>query len=134
MIDYREEKVERMGSFFVGAQQMGYSLNDAWSLMLNSTQGQGLLRGDYLYAEHLQGIATAHKADADIGDKYTERHVRNIDIDILYLLADLIEMANEQFNIPYEKVFEKCSINDFVSMCGNVLGNYDDKLIKRYLL
>lgn len=134
MINYKEEKVERMGSFLTGAMLMGYSLFDAWDLMLKSVQGQGLLRGEYMYAEHLQGIATAQKADADIGDVYQNRSVRKINVAQLYLLAEFVEYAHDSFKIPYEKIFKKCDIETFMQKCGDCLGNYDDKLIKRYLL
>ena len=60
--------------------RMGYCLADAWDLMLKSEQGQGLLRGEYMYAEHLQGMAVAQKAEASIGENYLERKVRTVDV------------------------------------------------------
>ncbi len=90
--------------------------------------------GEYMYAEHLQGIATAQKADADIGDVYQNRSVRKINVEQLYLLAEFVEYAHDSFKIPYEKIFKKCDIETFMQKCGDCLGNYDDKLIKRYLL
>lgn len=42
--------------------------------------------------------------------------------------------AHNKYNIQYENMFDKFNLDNFIEECGNVLGNYDDKLIKTYLL
>jgi len=127
-------KCDRMAGFLIGAQQLGYSLNNAWDLLLSSEQGNGLLNDEYAYAVHHQGIATAEKADASIGFKYKKGKPKNVNIDQMLLLANFIEFTNKTFNVPYKDIFKKISIQDFMKTCGAVLGNYDDKIVKGYIL
>lgn len=132
-IDY-EAKLDRMTGFFVGALRMGYSLNDAWKLMLNSTEGTGILEENYTYSVHHQGITSAQKADKAHGQEYDHDSNEEDDIFRLSLLVDFIEMAHKRFNLSYSHIFDKMSIGDFYKECGIVLGSYDDKLLKTYLL
>ncbi len=50
------------------------------------------------------------------------------------LIASLIYMAHYTFGLDYEHMFDNCEPNKFFGTCLPVLGNYDDKLIRRYLL
>ena len=125
---------EKVTGFFLGALRMGYDYNDAWSLLLNSRQGQGILSNEYEFSVHFQGTDSARKADACLGDKYSKDHKYKPDLEALKLLADLIDTAHNRFGIPYSEIFKKTSLNSLMETCANVLGNYDDKLIKAYLL
>lgn len=125
---------EKVTGFFIGALDLGYSYDDAWSLLLNSKQGQGILNNDYVYSVHHQGRVSADKADADLGNKYKKNSNIKATISQLELLAEFISLAHNRFNIEYADMFKNISLSEFMSTCGNVLGNYDDKLIKTYLL
>lgn len=129
-----EDKCDRITGFFLGSLRMGYSMDDAWKLMLNSKQGRGILNEDYEYCIHHQGIVSAEKADKDMGYKFKKGVSTEPNIDNLYALADFIEIAHGEFNLPYATMFNKYPIGKFFDECGVLLGNYDDKLIKRYLL
>lgn len=131
---YNEEKIDRMTGFFLGSMRMGYSLDDAWKLMLSSKQGRGILNEEYEYCIHHQGIVSAEKADKDLGYKFKKGKGVEPNLDNLYCLSAFIEMANQDFDLPYETMFNKYPIGQFFDDCGVILGNYDDKLIKRYLL
>lgn len=129
----KEEKKDRLAGFLVGAQRLGYTLNDAWDLLLHSREGSGILNDDYEFAVHHQGITSARKADAHTLKKYDKSHPSDPDIIQMKLLADLIERAHQQYKIPYEAIFNKMDPQTFMKTCGSVLGNYDDKLIRLYL-
>ena len=125
---------EKVTGFFIGALDLGYSYDDAWSLLLNSKQGQGILNNDYAYSVHHQGRVSADKADADLGNKYKKNSNIKATISQLELLADFISLAHDRFYIEYTDMFKNIPLSKFMSTCGNVLGNYDDKLIKTYIL
>lgn len=127
-------KCDRLAGFLIGAQREGYSLDTSWDMLLNSKQGQGILNDDYEFAVHHMGIASAKKAIKDIGKNYKRGHELDPDISTMLLLATFIETANKKFKIPYENIFKKISISEFMEKCGYVLGNYDDKLIKEYIM
>lgn len=125
---------EKVAGFFIGALDLGYDYDDAWSLLLNSTQGNGILNNNYRYSVHLQGRASAEKADTDIGKKYRKTSHIKPEVIKLELLSEFISMAHERFGIPYKDIFKNISLNEFMRLCGNVLGNYDDKLITTYIV
>ncbi len=125
---------EKVAGFFIGALDLGYDYNEAWSLLLNSTQGRGILSNEYKYSVHLQGRASAEKADADIGKRYAKKSKIKPDVIRLELLSEFIDMAHNRFGIQYKDMFKHISPNEFMRICGNVLGDYDDKLIKAYIL
>ena len=125
---------EKVTGFFIGALGLGYSYDDAWSLLLNSKQGQGILNNEYKYSVHFQGRASADKADEDIGYKYNKSSNIKATVTQLSLLAEFISLAHNRFNIKYTDMFKNISLNEFMNICGNDLGNYDDKLIKTYII
>ena len=43
-------------------------------------------------------------------------------------------MDKQPLSIRYKDMFKHISLNEFMKICGNVLGNYDDKLIKAYII
>ena len=125
---------DKIAGFFQGALYLGYDYDKAWSLLLNSKQGQGILKNNYEFSVHHQGRVSAEKADKDIGDLYDKSDSIEADVNTLRLLADFIIMAHRQFKLKYSDIFKNMSLNEFMKTCGNVLGNYDDKLVKTYLL
>ena len=125
---------DKITGFFMRALQNGYNYNDAWELLLQSKQGQGILNNDYTYSVHFQGSASADKADKEIGNRFVKSHHIKPDVEKLLLLAELISLAHSRFGMRYENIFSNISLDDFMNECGNVLGNYDDKLIKTYLI
>ena len=132
------EKPDRIAYFLIGALGLGYSLNDAWHLLLHSKEGLGILNNEYTYVVHFMGIPSAQKADKENGGKYN-KCIPDIDKIVeetfyLELLGEFIEFVNNYFHVPYDQIFNKMSIQDFYETCGHVLGNYDDKLYKRYLM
>lgn len=129
-----EIKNDKFAGFFIGAGKLGYSMEDTWKLMLNSRQGLGLLNDEYAYVVHHSGEATAIKADEEYGNSYKKQKPEKRTYEEMFLLGDFIENANKNFHLNYKDIFHNISITDFVNQCGYVLGNYDDKLIKRYLL
>ena len=135
-ISYEDKQLinEKVAGFFIGALDLGYNYDDAWSLLLNSKQGQGMLNNEYAYSVHFTGRASADKADADIGYKYAKNSNIKPSVDKLTLLAEFICMAHYDFNIEYANMFKKTPLSKFMKVCGNVLGNYDDKLIKAYII
>ncbi|MBO4395639.1 MAG: hypothetical protein J5819_04770 [Eubacterium sp.] len=134
MISDQELINEKVAGFFLGAMRMGYDYDDAWSLLLSSKQGQGILNNEYAYSVHFQGTDSARKANMELGTNYNTGTGIEPDIRQLELLADLIDIAHNRFGIEYKDIFKKTSLNDFMDTCGYVLGNYDDKLIKGYLI
>lgn len=125
---------DKITGFFMRALQRGYDYSDAWSLLLSSKQGQGILNNDYAYSVHFQGSASADKADKDLGCNFQRIYHIEPDINKLQLLAELISMAHYRFGIKYEDIFKNMNLDEFMKVCGGVLGNYDDKLVKTYLL
>ena len=125
---------DRLAGFLYQALTMGYDYNNAWKLLLNSKQGRGILERDYTYFIHFQGRTDADKAEEDIGNTLVKTHDVEIELNKLDLLANFVYLADRDFHISYDKMFEKISLNDFMKTCGNILGNYDDKLIKAYLM
>ena len=125
---------DRLSGFFRQCLTMGYDYDGAWSLALNSEEGRGLLERDYTFFIHFLGAAVAVKANDSMGSSYDRSFHIKVNMRVLMLLADLIYRAHEQFKMRYEDIFKKMSPNNFMETCGNILGNYDDKLIKTYLL
>lgn len=125
---------DKVSGFLLEAALLGYSWDDAWSLLLNSKQGRGILNNDYTYSVHFQGMASAMKADADIGHLYKKNSHVEVTSRLTDLIADFIDTARYVFNIDYDHMFSRMSFGEFMATCGNALGNYDDKLIKAYLL
>ena len=64
---------------------------------------------------------------------YNKSHEEE-DPDVMMCLGNFIEFDHIEFKMPYKDIFKKCSIGGFRNRCRNVLGNYDDKLVKAYLL
>lgn len=133
---YKERKLinEKIEGFFIGALDLGYSYDEAWSLLLDSEQGVGILNNDYKYSVHLQGRASAEKADNIIGYKYKKSSNIKPDLLKLEMLANLIDLAHYEFKIEYKDMFNNISLSKFMEACGSILGNYDHKLIKTYLI
>lgn len=127
-------KCNKIAGFFLGTLRMGYSLDDAWQLMQTSEEGQGILQDDEWYCVHVQGISSAKMADKKNGHKYIKNSILRPTVREMELLAKFIEGTHIKYNIPYSKIFSKYSIGEFYKKCGNVLGNYDDKLVRAYLL
>ncbi len=127
-------KCDRIAGFLTGAQRLGYDIDSAWDLLLNSRQGIGMLNNDYEFSVHHQGITSAIKADADYGFGYNKTQQSEPDISQMNLLAELIEIAHNKFDVSYEKMFSKTKLSEFMRICGNALGDYDDKLIKAYII
>ncbi len=132
-MDY-DLKCDKLSGFLCGAMRLGYSLDDAWSLLLSSRQGQGILNGEYLYCEHREGIVSAEDADRDLGKYYTKNEVVDPDVDSIDLLAEFIENTHLWFKIDYKDIFNKYSIGKFYKDFGYLLGDYDSKLVRAYLL
>lgn len=128
------EKSDKIAGFLMGGCELHYSYDDIWKLLLQSTSGQKILQEDYRYVYHVQGRWTAREADQEIGDRFEKHSADTMSVEQSNLLAELIETAHDRFAIPYEKIFQKTSLSDFLERCGLVLGNYDDKLIKSYLM
>ncbi len=124
-------------SFFIGALDDGYDFDGAWLLLLNSSVGQGILNHEDRYnglegfdvvalAEQETGLVPDRLKAMDCSQWRDLRHLRN--------LANVVLLAHYRMGIPYEDLFHKMSINEFMFECGIALGDYDDKLIKAYLL
>ena len=128
------EKSDKIAGFLRGGCELHYSYDDIWKLLLQSTFGQKILQDDYRYVYHVQGRWTAREADREIGDRFEKQSTDMISVEQSNLLAELIETAHDRFAIPYEEIFQKTSLSGFMEQCGSVLGNYDDKLIKNYLI
>lgn len=134
MISKYDLKCDKLSGFLYGATQLGYSLDDAWDLLQKSKQGKGILNGEYLYCEHIEGISSAKRADRDIGFNYKKGSPKYYDLGDVDLLAYFIENTHIDFNIPYSDIFKKYNIGRFFKDYKHILGNYDSKLVRQYLL
>lgn len=135
MITNEELLVDKISGFFWKALDLGYDWKDAWDLLLNSEEGQGILNLDYTYLVHHSGGTSAIKANEKLGNNYKKNS--NIEVNDIYLftlLAEFILLAHEQFNIDYKDIFSKMDLNEFMKSFGIALGNYDSKIIKNFLL
>ena len=129
-----EHRSDRILGFLCRALELGYSYDEAWDLFLNSTQGKGIQENDPWYIEHLQGRPLAEKADRELGHNYKKMSNIDYDFDRLEALVYLIEMAHSQYNIDYQHIFSKMSLSEFMKECEVCIGDYDNKLIKIYLI
>lgn len=124
-------------SFFLGALENGYDFNNAWLLLLNSSVGQGILNHKEKY-KGLEGFDVVILAEQETG--LSQDFSKNVDCSMwhslwhLNNLSNLIFLAHFNMGISYDDLFKKMSINEFMFECGTTLGDYDDKLIKNYLL
>ena len=132
---YREWfKLEKMACFLFGGMRDGYGLTNTWDLMLNSKQGRGILEEDYVYVIRQEGYPSYQDAIQEHGNRYKKLDtVRIYKLDELRLLAEFIERITERYNLEYEDLFRKMSLDDFMAKCGYALGNYDVKLYEIYL-
>lgn len=83
---------------------------------------------------HIQGITSSKEANREIGHLIKKGKPLKMDVPTSNLLGNFIILAHEKFKLPYETMFSKCSISEFMDRCWYVLGNYDDKLIRTYLM
>lgn len=127
-------KCNKIAGFFLGTLRMGYSLDDAWDLMQTSKEGKGILCDDEWYCVHVQGISSAKMADSENGYKYKKNGTLRPTVREMELLAEFIEATHIKFNLSYKDIFKKCPLGVFYKKCGNILGNYNDKLVNVYLL
>ena len=125
---------DRVSGFLYELLNYGYNYNEAWNLLLASKEGMGILNRDYTYFIHFQGRASADKVLQNLGKNLEDSKNIKIDVIQLKLLTNLIYMANKEYGIPFSDMFNKTELEKFIKKCGVVLGNYDDKLIKTYLL
>ncbi|MDD6401469.1 MAG: hypothetical protein PUG10_07670 [Lachnospiraceae bacterium] len=131
---YEKEKTCRIGEFLYEAIRMGYSYNDSYKLLLTSKQGIGILSDKYEYVIHHTGRTSAIKADCEYGINYNKSNQSKVNGNTCSLIAEFIQLCHRQYNIPYDKIFSKISLEDFMKQLGNVLGNYDHKLVREYIL
>ncbi len=124
---YASRKDKWMTDFLYEGLLLGYSYNDIWSSLvwILSNPSCEVLR------YHMLG----RNAASQFLVCYAERNY-NIKPDLFRLeaLVLLIELAHNNFNMPYVKIFSKMSLDEFMDTCGDVIGDYDDRLIKMYLL
>lgn len=133
MID--KYKVDKIAGFFNFGWRDGYKTSDLWWLMRNSTSGRGMLNNNPLYTEHHQGSRSLSLAFEEINPTFEKENPPFGDhVDLSNLFGYFIEFAHGSFNLDYNHMFDKYPIDDFIKDFGFALGNYDDKIIKKYLL
>ena len=129
-----KEKVCRIGEFLYQGLLMGYTYSEGYDLFLNSEQGYGIMHNNYTYVIHHTGRTSAIKADKVYGNRYKKTWKGKADGDLCMLLAEFIQLCHNFYKIPYKKIFAKISVDAFMDKFGFVLGNYDHKLVKEYIL
>ena len=135
-------KTSQMGEFFARGAYEGYRLRDVWEMMLTTKPGRGLLIDeDYIYFEHNSGGTDFYLALEECKGKYPHKEQSLQHFKDLYgtgtraeLLAEFIEFAHSRFNLEYEKIFSKFDIESFFDRFGKFLGNYDDRIVRDFLL
>ena len=128
-------KSNQIAGFLYEGLLMGYSLNTAWKLLLNSKEGRGILNEEVDYIYKYTGRACAMYADIEHGKEYKKRKREvNIVLDQIIRLGRFIEFVYIEYNLDYEKIFTKCSIAYFYKETHVCLGNYDSKLAEKYIL
>ena len=128
-------KVDKIAGFFNFGWRDGYKTSDLWWLMLNSTSGRGILGDNPLYTEHHQGSRSLSLAFEEIKPNFQKEYPPFGDhVELSEALGDIIELAHNRYNLKYKDIFNKYSIDNFVKDFGFAFGEYDDKLITRYLL
>ena len=127
-------KCLQISAFFATSLAMGYNYCDAWDLLLNSRQGQGILAEDWVYLTKHSGAYSAEEADSEIGYRYKKQsHIQFVPREIKSF-GKFIENMHKMYKINYKDMFIKYSLDDFMSENSFVLGNYDRKLYEKYFL
>lgn len=127
-------KSNQIAGFLYEGLLMGYSLNTAWKLLLNSKEGRGILNEEVDYIYKYTGRACAMYADIEHGKEYKKRKRAIIVLDQLIRLGRFIEFVHIEYNLDYEEIFTKCSIAYFYKETYACLGNYDSRLAEEYIL
>lgn len=126
-------KIEKMACFLYAGMDLGYSLHDTWNLMLTSKQGKGILNEEYIYVIRQEGMPSFNEALEEYGCKKTVKQIKRYRLADLRLLAEFIELITETYQLPYEDIFTKMTIDEFMETCAIILGNYDFRLYEEYL-
>lgn len=124
------EKTNRLYDFLVDALKSGYSLDDAWHLLLTSSDGLEILDNN----TYESGSALFIKADKSNGSRYNKSEPIELDVFYFKLLAEFIEFVHRDYNLPYNQIFTKIKIGEFFAEHGKALGWYDHKMVKAYIL
>ena len=128
-------KSKQIAGFLYEGLLMGYTLNAAWKLLLNSKEGRGILNEEVDYIYKHTGRACAMYADIEHGKEYKKRKREvNIVLDQIIRLGRFIEFVHIEYNLDYENIFTKCSIAYFYKETHVCLGNYDSRLAEKYIL
>lgn len=92
-------KAWHMAQFLYDALEMGYSYDDAWSLLVESTVGQNLLRGTF-------PDASASEADTELSSRYERKFKEKLpNVEMLTsILTVLLEVA-EKYQLPLKTIF-----------------------------
>ncbi len=56
------------------------------------------------------------------------------DYNHIELFVRFVLYAHDVMELPFENIFSKMKVNDFLNQVGTNLGNYDEKLVKNYLM
>lgn len=128
-------KIDKMAGFFNFGWRDGYKTSDLWWLMRNSTSGRGILSNNRNYTERYEGSASLRKAFEEVKPNFNKIEKPEEDLyDLSNNLSEFIEFTHEKYNLSYDDMFKKCDIDEFVERFGFALGNYDDKIVTRFLL
>lgn len=87
-----------------------------------------------MYCVHHQGITSAQKADQKFGYKFKKGKPTEPKMMSISCFADFITNMHIIFKASYRDFFNKYPIGKFYDDFGNMLGWYDEKLFKAYLL
>lgn len=96
-----------ISQFLFDAQELGYTLDDAWNLMVNSRVGKDYLSGK---AEDM----SANEADAELGHLYLKNSEEHIfDVKELMEEIDILIDINKSFDLEFADMFKKVKYYDF---------------------
>lgn len=130
-------KIDKIAGFFHYGWDDGIKTSDLWWLMQNSISGRGILNSEKYYTYRLEGSASLKEALDEVKPKFkrVDKPVKT-DRDLCYVstgLADIIELAHVIYHIDYAVMFKKYDIDSFVNDFNLAFGEYDDKIITRFL-
>lgn len=125
---------DKIAGFFMQGRYLGYSYSDIYDLFLNSREGQGIRNNEYAYAVHWQGRYLFEVALEKSNKKYKKGKSEILKPEFTISIARLLLMAHNEYDIEWNHMFDLISMDDFIKDKGIVIGDYDDKLIRRFLL
>ena len=123
-----------IAEFLIEGQEKKYSPNAAYTLLLNSEWGRGILQSDHYYIQKHLGAYDFIMAHKETKGKYKDKKPARYSNYVYFRLAELIITAYTDTNLTYETMFEKTDLDTFLKYTHQSIGDYNEKLIDIWLI